>query len=258
MVWIFADLDNTLLYSYKHDIGADKILVEMRQSRPQGYMTRKTYEYLAHLKKSEKMAIVPVTSRDKEHYDRIFGVHNLLRFPSYSIVLNGGILLVDGKEVYTWTQETQEMVRDSLPEIEAAVEFMEADPECGRKWQPNNLIVFCESSNPKAVAVKLEETLDMSKVHVYYDEHKVYVHPSRLSKGTAVERFVRRFGASATIGAGDFELTDASMLNAVSQAIIPYEFAEDLRAPNVIRAPKGALFSDFVCDTLKRMEGQYA
>ena len=37
---IFAsDLDNTLIYSYKHDIGADKVLAERYEGRDVSYMT---------------------------------------------------------------------------------------------------------------------------------------------------------------------------------------------------------------------------
>ena len=46
MLIFHADLDNTLIYSYKHDIGSDTVGVERYQGRVISYMTGSSYEML--------------------------------------------------------------------------------------------------------------------------------------------------------------------------------------------------------------------
>ena len=49
-----TDLDNTLIYSYKHDIGIQKRNVEIYQGREISYITDKTYDLLKKVKKEYK------------------------------------------------------------------------------------------------------------------------------------------------------------------------------------------------------------
>ena len=50
-----TDLDNTIIYSYKHDIGDDKREVELYQGRNISYITGQTYELLKQVKKEYLM-----------------------------------------------------------------------------------------------------------------------------------------------------------------------------------------------------------
>lgn len=85
MTVLHVDLDNTLIYSYKHDIGNDRINVETYQDREVSFLTGTTYENLKKLK--EKLLIVPTSTRSIEQYRRID-----LRIGSlpYALVCNGG------------------------------------------------------------------------------------------------------------------------------------------------------------------------
>ena len=65
----FTDLDNTIIYSYKHDIGRDKINVEIYQGREISFITQSTHEYLKNLK--ENILVVPTSTRTVEQYERI-------------------------------------------------------------------------------------------------------------------------------------------------------------------------------------------
>ena len=92
-----CDLDNTLIYSYKHDIGADKINVEQYQGREISFITSRTFELLKEV--AEKTVFVPTTTRTVEQYGRIdLGIHT----PQYALVCNGGILLKNGVEDSEW------------------------------------------------------------------------------------------------------------------------------------------------------------
>ena len=100
MIAFHTDLDNTLIYSYKHDIGPQKRNVELYQGREISCITEETY-HLLQLVKNE-MLIVPTTTRTLEQYQRIdLGIGP---FP-YALVCNGGVLLVNGVPDEAWYQD---------------------------------------------------------------------------------------------------------------------------------------------------------
>ena len=69
MIILNTDLDNTIIYSYKHDIGNDKINVEIYKEKQISFITRKTYSLLKKLNKD--ILIVPTSTRTIEQYNRI-------------------------------------------------------------------------------------------------------------------------------------------------------------------------------------------
>ena len=96
MIVFHTDLDNTIIYSYKHDIGADKRCVELYHDREISYITGETYRLLKQVRvKEQQVMIVPTTTRTIEQYQRIdLGIGTV----SYALVCNGGVLLSDGRE----------------------------------------------------------------------------------------------------------------------------------------------------------------
>ncbi len=100
MIAFFSDLDNTLIFSYKHDIGEKKRCVEIYQGREVSYITERTYGLLKYA--ASRLLFVPVTTRTEEQYRRIdLGVG----VPSYALVCNGGVLLINGQEDAGWYRE---------------------------------------------------------------------------------------------------------------------------------------------------------
>ena len=71
MILFFADMDNTLIYSYKRDIGSDKIGVEFYPEKNQmiSYMTKTSWKLLQ--KVAHKLLFIPTTTRTIEQYQRI-------------------------------------------------------------------------------------------------------------------------------------------------------------------------------------------
>ena len=93
-----ADLDNTLIFSYRHDIGQEKRCVEVYQGREISFITEKTHRLLREI--NEKMLVVPTTTRTREQYERItLGVGEL----PFALVCNGGVLLINGKKTRSGT-----------------------------------------------------------------------------------------------------------------------------------------------------------
>ena len=120
MIVFHTDLDNTIIYSYKHDIGMRKRNVEFYQGREISYITEETYRLLQQLK--NEMLIVPTTTRTLEQYQRIdLGIG---QFP-YALVCNGGVLLVDGMRDEAWYQDSLHLVSDSRDEMNLAMELLE-------------------------------------------------------------------------------------------------------------------------------------
>ena len=72
MIVFHTDLDNTLIYSYRHDIGRDRRCVEVYQGREISFVTQETHRLLQKLsERKEQVLIVPTTTRTAEQYARI-------------------------------------------------------------------------------------------------------------------------------------------------------------------------------------------
>ncbi len=235
----FSDLDNTLIYSYKHDIGQDKICVEVYRNREVSFMTGRTWKMLQEL--SRKMLVVPVTTRTEEQYARIrLGLEHM----PYALVCNGGVLLTGDGEDKSWYEEARRLIQESQQELQKAEGLLEHDPD--RTMEVRNireLFLFTKSSRPEETVRMLRTSLDLSLVHVLYQGVKVYVVPQGLSKGVAVQRLREKLGpgkdmagsgkdmaasdravvgGGKAIAAGDSAF-DVSMLNCVDVALAPWD-----------------------------------
>ncbi|MBQ3968924.1 MAG: HAD hydrolase family protein [Clostridia bacterium] len=244
MVIFHTDLDNTIIYSYKHDIGENKICSEIYQGREISFITKKTAELLK--KVNEKVLLVPTTTRTLEQYNRIdlgFGV------PKYALVCNGGVLLKNGIEDENWYKTSFEMVSDCQNQLDLAEKILEKDEN--RDFEIRNirkLFVFTKSSEPILSVENLKKNLDADMVDVFNNGVKVYVVPKKLSKGVAVERFRNMLSPEIVAAAGDSEF-DISMLNAADTAIAPKELYEmGVLGDKAVCFEDDGVFSDFVLE----------
>ena len=109
MVVFCTDLDNTIIYSYKHDIGDRKRNVELYQGREISFITDKTYDLLREIKNN--IIIIPTSTRTKEQYDRIdLGIGAF----EYALVCNGGLLIKQGKSDADWYEESLKLIEESI------------------------------------------------------------------------------------------------------------------------------------------------
>lgn len=261
-----TDLDNTLVYSYKHQnaIHGEKIWVENYQGREITFMTKYSYETLHRL--HEQLLIVPTTTRTIEQYERFhFGISF-----EYVLTCNGGVLLKKGKRVEPWYEESLQMVADCREESEKAIAILQADENRTMevRWI-EELFVFTKSSRPERTMEHLKKMLDTNKVEVMNTGIKVYVVPKLLSKGQGVIRFRKylmnelkqnsiynknfeeRFEKEKerewklqVIAAGDSEF-DVSMLQKAELAFAPSILAGRWKEPNPPIVPKKKeVFSD--------------
>lgn len=241
---LHLDLDNTLIYSYKHDIGADKRCVEIYQGREVSFITEKSYNLLKNIK--DKVILVPTTTRTIEQYGRVdLGIGKI----EYALVCNGGVLLVNGEEDGEWYCESLKLVECCRSELEKAQKILENDAH--RNFEVRDirrLFLFTKSEAPAESAQCLVDALDMEKVDVMCNGVKVYVVPKNLSKGIALKRFRERVRGHKVAAAGDSEF-DISMLSEADVALAPAELAKshDLNK-DVICMGTESVFSDDILE----------
>lgn len=244
MVVFHSDLDNTLIYSYKHDIGDRKRNVERYQGRDISFITERTYELLREAR--EKVLFVPTTTRTNEQYGRIgLGIGDV----AYALTCNGGILLAGGQEDRGWYEESLELASGCEREFLRAWDYLQGEP--ARTLEIRNirdLFLFTKCGEPARVVEELKSILDIEKVDVFSGGDKIYVLPRKLSKGDAVRRFRKYIRADVVLAAGDSEF-DVPMLREADFAWAPKSLADKYMAgENVVAADGGRLFSECVLE----------
>lgn len=216
MIIFNTDLDNTIIYSYKYDIGNHKRCAEIYNGREISFITDRTYELLKEV--SKKVVIVPTTTRTVEQYNRInFGIGKF----KYVLACNGGVLLTDGKEDTEWYNISLSLADRSKHEISKAYKIMENDKN--RIFEVRHikgLFLFTKSSEPKITTDILKQNIDLSLVDILSNGIKVYVVPKNLDKGTGVKRLREKLNAETIISAGDSKF-DIPMLEYADYAIAP-------------------------------------
>lgn len=185
-----TDLDNTLIYSYKREIGEKKRCVEIYKGKEASFITEKSFRLLKGI--SEKIAVVPVTTRTVEQYQRI----NLgIGVPEYALTCNGGVLLKDGERDMGWYYHSLKLAEMSWDELWEAQDILKNDKDRSMEVQfIEQLFVFTKSSQPEKTVHKLREGLDLNKIDIFSNGVKIYAVPKNLTKGKAVRRLKSELG----------------------------------------------------------------
>lgn len=235
-----TDLDNTMIYSYKHDIGNNKRNVELYQGREISFITEKSYQLMKEVR--EKVLMIPTTTRTNEQYERIdLGIGS---FP-YAMTCNGGVLLVDGQEDDEWYQESLKLIEESREELRKAEHLLEQEES--RSFEVRNikdLFLFTKCDKPEEAIEHLKSLLDLSVLDVFSNGIKVYAVPKKLSKGNAVKRIAQKLKADFVICAGDSEF-DITMLQEADMGLAPYELeCGEKNKEHIYHMPQNKLFSE--------------
>lgn len=258
MIVFHTDLDNTLIYSYRHDIGGNKRCVECYQGREISFITQETHRILQELsERKEQIMIVPTTTRTTEQYARIDMGTGSFR---YALVCNGGVLLTAGnsnaevREDEKWYMDSLEMIQDSRGELRTALGALDRDPRRNFELRLiRELFVFTKCEAPEMVVADLKTVLNEDIVDVFNNGVKVYVVPKSLNKGRAVERFRAYTGAGYVIAAGDSEF-DISMLEAADLGFAPSELARRYAFSDKVKSlPAGENYAEAVLEKVHGM-----
>jgi len=194
-----TDLDNTLIYSYKREIGEEKRCVEIYKDKEISFITEKSIQLLTKIAK--KAMVVPVTTRTVEQYQRIelgIGV------PKYALTCNGGVLLKDGEKDMCWYYDSLKLAETSWDELWKSQDILKYDKNRSMEVQfIEELFVFTKSTKPEETVHKLMEKLDLSKMDIFSNGVKIYAIPKNLTKGNAIRRLREALGIEYVTAKGE-------------------------------------------------------
>lgn len=210
-----SDLDNTLLFSYKHKQNCD-ICVEYLQGKQQGFFTPKSIKLLQKI--NSLVEFIPVTSRSVEQYQRIQFPKDTL--PHYAVTTNGAILLIDGEVDPDWYQISRQAVDPWQRELQNIYEMLNKMPLAKHFRIVDDMYLFTTCENPQDAAHVAYEIAPKTQLDVTIAGRKVYFCPPAINKGQALKRLKDLFSAKYTISAGDTTM-DIPMLEKADCAIIP-------------------------------------
>ncbi len=241
MTVFHCDLDNTLIYSWKHEIGEEKICVEIYEGREISFMTARSSALLRQVR--ERTVLVPTTTRTKEQYERI-RLETEAGGPEYALVCNGGVLLRDGEELPDWYEESLGRIEKSREEMAEAQRRLQKDRDrCFEVRNIRGLFLFTKSVRPGETAERLRALPGLSTVNVFTNGNKVYAVPEGLDKGTALARFREYIHADRVLAAGDSEF-DLPMLAAADEAFAPAALFDRYPVGKQVRKIGQGVFSD--------------
>lgn len=252
MKLFISDLDNTMIYSYKKDIGMNKVLVETKDGKALSYMTRKSYDLLNDVR--NQYHFIPSTTRSLEQYLRISLNNNWL--PEYALVSNGGNLLYNNKIDEGWYANSLKLIENAQGELFKAIEILSHDKQViFDVRRVDGLFVFTKSDDVNYSMENLKELLDLNVVDVFNNGSKVYVLPKSLNKGMAIRRIKELTGIEYVVCAGDSEF-DIPMLLEADLAFIPQDLDNELmkEQTNKIISGSSAIFSDEILTKLLHLE----
>lgn len=248
MMVFYCDLDNTLIYSHRHEIGADKVGVESYQGEEISFMTQASVAMLKKLRK--QVLFVPTTTRTPEQYGRV----RLGKTPpEYALVCNGGMLLRHGVPDELWYQQTRLLIAPCSSALVQAEGLLWADVD--RCFEPrflHQLFLFSKSSHPVETVKRLCAEVDTNQLAVFSQGSKIYVLPRSLTKAYAVRRLNQLLGNVVSFAAGDSPM-DAGMLAEADKAFAPQALAQTMQPSQTVQIiSENRVFSDvFLSDILE-------
>ncbi len=210
-----SDLDNTLLFSYKHAQAGD-VCVEYLDGKAQGFLTPKVIQGLEQINRT--MQFVPVTSRSIMQFLRIQFPAGCV--PEFALVANGGLLLRNGEVDPDWQARSLALVAPWRGELAKAGELLAQVPLPLRVRMVDDLYLFAACDSPEEAAQALVQVQGKTKLTAELSGRKLYFFPPGLSKGDALVRLREKFAPERVFCAGDSGI-DVPMLERADVAIVP-------------------------------------
>ena len=245
MPFFFSDLDNTIIYSYKKNIGSNKIIAEIYNNREISFITEYTYLCLNYI--NSKIKFIPVTTRSVEQYKRV--VFNKNWKPEFALATNGGNLIVNGVVDENYRKKTLEIIEPFIYDMNEIRNALKLDTDIILDViLVDGMFVYTKSQAPNKTLERLKIKFENSKVDFISNNQKIYAVPPVLKKGFAVERIKEYICLDRTISAGD-SVFDISMLNNTEVSIFPDNISRFITKKDNIFCFNGKeIFSDYVMD----------
>lgn len=251
MISFITDLDNTLIYSYKRELSADKVIIENKDGKVLSFMTKNSYDKLKHL--NQKIGFIPLTTRSLEQYRRILFEGELQ--PEYALVANGAILLKNGDIVTEWYNETLGEILEAEEELKKAVEQLKQDELIYYDVKKiDGAFIFTKSKDIEVSIGRLEKVLNKDLIDIHTNGEKLYILPKKLNKGRALERLKRYLNLKLCVCAGDSEM-DIPMLEEADMRIVPLNLQDNIlnNTNTIVVDILKTNFSDKILEIVEKM-----
>ena len=246
---LFTDLDNTVIYSHHHKIDSRMIWVETLNGHAQSFVSGRVYNFY---KTQKWLDVVPITTRTEQQFARLRSGLEVFGWKD-ALICNGSILLRDGIEDKSWTEESVRISESSQPEYRRAYEFAADLTEQDTIVSVDPFMFYIKTDNAENIFYTLSAHVDHSRLTVLRDSRKVYCYPRCLNKGCAAERYRLQTGYEKYIAVGDSEF-DIPMLRQAAVSLCPESIAH-FEAKGDVRICSG-LFSDGICDELEKLRNE--
>lgn len=243
---LFAtDLDNTIIFSYKHKIDTD-LCIEHLDGKELSFVAEGMPSLLRAIR--EKMLFVPVTTRSIEQYRRIEWPESCR--PFYAVTTNGAILLEDGQVNTSWYSKSKELVVPWQKELVRMQKIISEIPELSRVRLVDDMYLFAPCDNKEEATKGATLLYGKTELDVETSGRKVYFFPPSINKGEAINRLKEKFSPHNIICAGD-SVIDIPMLNLSNIAIAPTN--DFLKGNSISRKYSdfaGTRFPDYVLECM--------
>lgn len=247
MELLFTDLDHTVIYSHRYETLKPVVWVEWLSGRPQSFMTKRTYTFFTS---QTWLEVVPVTTRTYEQYHRLRETMERLGW-KHSLICNGAILLHDGVEDESWTEESLALSEPDQPAFFAAFEMAKNMAMASDITAVLPFLFYVKSEDAETMYSVLSRRVNLERLSIFRDARKVYCIPKSLNKGNAVKRYLDRSGRRSYIACGDSAF-DVSMLNDAALCFYPADIRHLIMGKGRKVSCEG-VFSDEICDILERV-----
>lgn len=244
MIFI-SDVDNTLIYSYKHKIPSP-VLVEKISSNEQAFMTETSYQFF---KDADWLNMVLITTRTLEQYMRV-------ELPNKSKIkdvylCNGAIRLHNGSVDQEWLHTSQKMAEYTAQALDKTEEQLHKYTSKVKIRRKENYMIVCSEVSQTMADTLKHASNGCDVLDICYTGSKLYFIPKFFSKGEAIRRMCRlpEYNDTPIIAAGDSPM-DKSMLLEVDMCITP-ETLEGLgKLKRNVVIPSHINFTDGICTVL--------
>lgn len=219
---LFSDLDQTVIYSHRHPLPGETLVMEYLNGREQSFIQAENLAVLRDFCAGDDRLFVPLTTRTEAQYQRLSPLQEALGY-RYALLCNGAVLYDCGIPDRAWAAESEQLAapyQTVLKEVRSLL-LSQAEPEHVHDILP--FLLYVSTENPELPEL-VKQRCCGTGVDVLQSGKKLYCIPAPLSKGEAVRRFTERFGIAQTYAIGD-SLFDVPMLRACRRAFAPAEIA---------------------------------
>lgn len=247
MKLFLSDLDNTLLYSYKHR-AIDDVCVEYNKGKEQGFMTSFCFDLFGRM--TDNVCFIPITTRSVEQYNRIQWPNGFR--PEYEIVANGGIVFENNIINSEWLKISNEEYANYKDELNIIQERLISSDKYIRCRLVDDLYLFAYCKDGIDAKVCAEENFKNTSLSVVASGKKLYFFPPNINKGNALMKLKEKLKPEIVISAGD-SIIDIPMLELADIAIVPNDYiAQKIINPSTRKyiCNDNMIFSDFILQTI--------